>query len=97
MTALAPVLQRFFTDRLIRQRQASPHTIASYRDTFSLLLRFTQSQLQEALARLYEGEVLTKEAWHNRERGFTVNPHSRNLSSASAWVLAKGALTSPQW
>ena len=44
MTALAPVLQRFFTDRLIRQRQASPHTVASYRDTFSLLLRFTQSR-----------------------------------------------------
>ena len=33
MTALAPTLQAFFTDRLIRQRQASPHTIAAYRDT----------------------------------------------------------------
>jgi len=37
-----PLLQAFFTDRLIAQRQASPHTIASYRDTFSLLLRFIQ-------------------------------------------------------
>ena len=33
MTALAPTLQAFFTDRLIRQRRASPHTIAAYRDT----------------------------------------------------------------
>ena len=33
MTALAPTLQAFFTDRLIRQRHASPHTIAAYRDT----------------------------------------------------------------
>lgn len=40
MTALAPVLQAFFTDRLIAQRRASPHTIAGYRDTFRLLVRF---------------------------------------------------------
>jgi site-specific recombinase XerD len=39
------LLQQFFTDRLIKQRQASPHTIASYRDTFRLLLRFAQSRL----------------------------------------------------
>jgi integrase/recombinase XerD len=41
MTALAPILQTYFTQRLA-QRQASPHTIASYRDTFCLLLRFAQ-------------------------------------------------------
>ena len=35
-----PPLQAFFTDRLIRQRQASPHTVAAYRDTFRLLLAF---------------------------------------------------------
>ena len=33
MTALAPTLQAFFTDRLIRQRHASVNTIAAYRDT----------------------------------------------------------------
>ena len=37
---LARLLQAFFTDRLMRQRQASPHTIASYRDTFCLLLQY---------------------------------------------------------
>jgi integrase/recombinase XerD len=42
MSALAPTLQAFFTDRLTRQRQASPHTIASYRDTMRLLLTFAQ-------------------------------------------------------
>jgi hypothetical protein len=36
MTLLAPTLQVFFTDRLIGQRQASPHTIAAYRDTLRL-------------------------------------------------------------
>jgi integrase/recombinase XerD len=40
MSALAPTLQAFFTARLIRQRQASNHTLASYRDTLSLLVRF---------------------------------------------------------
>src|ERR1700687_562271 len=38
------LLERFFTQRLMAQRQASPHTIASYRDTFRLLLEFAQKQ-----------------------------------------------------
>ena len=38
--SFAGLLQGFFTDRLLRQRQASPHTIASYRDSFRLLLKF---------------------------------------------------------
>ena len=40
------LLERFFTDRLIRQRQASPHTIGSYRDTFRLLLQFVVDRLR---------------------------------------------------
>jgi site-specific recombinase XerD len=43
--SLGSLLQRFFTDRLVRQQRASPHTIASYRDTFRLLLRFAQERL----------------------------------------------------
>jgi site-specific recombinase XerD len=43
MTALAPILEGFFTDRLLRQRHASPHTVAAYRDTFRLLLRYMQA------------------------------------------------------
>ena len=45
MSALAPVLEAFFTDRLVRQRHASPHTIAAYRDAWRLLLRFAASDL----------------------------------------------------
>ncbi|HEX8758586.1 MAG TPA: tyrosine-type recombinase/integrase [Pseudonocardiaceae bacterium] len=44
MTALAPALQAFFTNRLITQRNCSPQTIAAYRDTFTLLLRFVHAQ-----------------------------------------------------
>lgn len=40
MTALAPTLQAFFTDRLVKERDASPRTIAAYRDTWRLLVRF---------------------------------------------------------
>jgi site-specific recombinase XerD len=40
VTRLPSILQGFFTDRLARQRQASPHTIAAYRDTVRLLLQF---------------------------------------------------------
>jgi integrase/recombinase XerD len=40
MTPLAPSLEAFFTDRLLRQQRVSPNTIASYRDTFRLLLGF---------------------------------------------------------
>lgn len=44
MTALATTLQAFFTDRLVRQRQASPNTLAAYRDTLRLLLVFAASK-----------------------------------------------------
>jgi integrase/recombinase XerD len=44
VSTLAPTLQAFFTDRLARQRQASSHTIAAYRDTFKLLLIFAEQQ-----------------------------------------------------
>jgi integrase/recombinase XerD len=43
----AGLLEAFFVDRLMRQRQASAHTIAAYRDTFCLLLRFAQDQLNK--------------------------------------------------
>lgn len=45
---LPALLQPFFTDRLITQRQASEHTVASYRDCFRLLLNFAAKQLDKA-------------------------------------------------
>ena len=51
-TSLAPLLVRFFTQRLLQQRQASSHTIASYRDTFRLLLKFAHQRLHTPPARL---------------------------------------------
>ncbi len=52
MTLIAPTLQAFFTERLIQQRQASPRTIAAYRDTLRLLLSFLQQHGGKSPARL---------------------------------------------
>ena len=52
MSDLAPLLQGFFTDKLIRQRQASPHTIAAYRDAFTLLLGFAADRTGRHPARM---------------------------------------------
>ncbi len=52
MSDLAPILQGFFTDRLARQKKASPNTVAAYRDTCKLLLAFTQEQTGKAPSRL---------------------------------------------
>ena len=42
---LPALIERFFTERLMRQRRVSPHTIASYRDTFRMLLEFVHARL----------------------------------------------------
>jgi site-specific recombinase XerD len=46
--SFAPLLERFFIQRLMQQRQASPHTIISYRDTFRQFLKFAQQRLHKA-------------------------------------------------
>jgi site-specific recombinase XerD len=48
----APLLQGFFTERLLKQQGVSPHTVASYRDTFRLLLRFASDRLGIAPTRI---------------------------------------------
>ncbi len=49
---LPSLLQSFFTDRLLRQRQASPHTVAGYRDCFRLLLHFAKERLGKIPSKL---------------------------------------------
>jgi site-specific recombinase XerD len=55
--SLATLLERFFTQRLMQQRQASPHTISSYRDTFRQLLKFGERTLHKPPFRLNFEEV----------------------------------------
>lgn len=57
MSPLAPTLQAFFTDRLIRQRQASPNTVGAYRDAFKLLLSFVSERIGKQPCRLDIGDL----------------------------------------
>lgn len=52
MSALAPTMQAFFTERLLTQRRASANTVASYRDAFRLLLAFAQRRTGKAPSKL---------------------------------------------
>ena len=52
MTAIAPTLQAFFTDRLALQRQASGHTIAAYRDAIKMLIAFAAQRAGKTPSRL---------------------------------------------
>lgn len=45
MSALAPMVESFFTDYLMKQRAASGHTVAAYRDAFRLLFSFMQQEI----------------------------------------------------
>jgi integrase/recombinase XerD len=52
MSALAPTLEAFFTERLISQPNASPNTVAAYRDTWRLVLRFARTRTGKEPSRL---------------------------------------------
>src|SRR3989442_11619506 len=51
-SSFASLLERFFVKRLMSERHVSPHTIASYRDTFRLLLQFATVKLKKEPSRL---------------------------------------------
>ncbi len=79
---LATLLEGFFTRRLMMQRKASPHTIASYRDTFRLLLRFAQQHLGKAPSDLALSDVdvpLVLAFLDDLEQGRGASERTRNL------------------
>ncbi len=55
--SFAALLEPFFTQRLMQQRQVSPHTISSYRDTFCQFLKFVQQRLHKPPSRLNFEEI----------------------------------------
>jgi site-specific recombinase XerD len=76
------LLQRYFTQRLVRQRQASAHTIGSYRDTFRLLLQFAQKRLHRAPSALAIDDIdapLVVEFLDELEKTRDVTARTRNL------------------
>jgi len=80
--SLAVLLESFFTQRLMKQREASSHTIGSYRDTFRLLLQFAQQRLGKAPSRLALAEIdasLIVAFLEEMEKSRGISPRSRNL------------------
>ena len=54
---VATLIERYFTERLMRQRNVSANTIASYRDTFRLLFSFAQTRLRKPPSALSLGDL----------------------------------------
>jgi site-specific recombinase XerD len=82
LISLAPLLQRFFTQRLMQQRQVSPHTISSYRDCFRQFLKFVQQRLHKPPSRLSFEEIdapLIVAFLDQLEKRQGVSVRSRNL------------------
>lgn len=81
-TNLAPFLQKFFTQRLLQQKEASPHTISSYRDTFRLLLTFLEKRLRKLPSQLSLEDLdapIIAEFLNAMERERGISARSRNL------------------
>lgn len=76
------LLQRFFTERLMQQKQASAHTISSYRDTFRLLLRFAHKRLHKSPDQLTFEDIdapLVTAFLNDLEKIRDIKPRTRNL------------------
>jgi integrase/recombinase XerD len=100
VTALAPTLQAFFTDRLTRQRQASGHTIAAYRDTWRLLLTFASARTGRRPSELDLGDLdaplIGAFLDHlERERGNSARTRNARLAAIRS-VFGYAALRHPE-
>jgi integrase/recombinase XerD len=100
VTRVAPTMEAFFTERLINQRGASPHTVASYRDSLRMLVSFAQRKTGVAPARLDFADLDAPLVGSfldclERERGLSVR--SRNVRLAAVHSLFRfAALSHPE-
>ncbi len=86
MSALAPTLQAFFTDRLVHQRNASPQTVAAYRDSLKLLIDFVSGQVGKVPSQLdftdLDVGIITRFLDHlERERHNSVRTRNARLAA----------------
>ena len=100
MTLIAATLQTFFTDRLVQQRQASPRTVAAYRDTLRLLLGFVHHRqgIQPALMDWTDLDAATVTAFlHHLETERHNSIRTRNVRlTAIRSLFAYAALRHPE-
>lgn len=100
MSALAPTLQAFFTDRLAGQLHASPNTVAGYRDTWRLLLRHALAQTGKAPADLdladLDAPLIAGFLDHlEQDRGNTIRTRNNRLAAIHS-LFAYAALRHPE-
>ena len=82
MKTFSLLLTQFFTERLIQQKQVSPNTISSYRDTFKLLLQFTKQRLGKEPSSLIVEEIdapLISDFLKDLEEKRGISARTRNL------------------
>jgi site-specific recombinase XerD len=100
MSAIAPALQEYFTQRLIGQRQASPHTVAAYRDCFRQLFAYVAQTSGKQPADLgYEdldADTISGFLTHlENQRGVSVATRNARLVALRSW-LAFAAYRHPE-
>ena len=100
MSPLAPVLQGFFTDKLIAQRQASPNTVAAYRDTCRLLLAFASGQTRKQPCQLdladLDAPLITSFLQHLEDgRANTITTRNARLAAIRS-LFRYAALCAPE-
>jgi integrase/recombinase XerD len=100
MTPLPPLLQGFFIDRLARQRDASPHTIAAYRDCFRLLFAFLHQQTGKPPSKLsledLDAARITAFLTHlEQDRGNSVRTRNARLTAIHSF-FHYAALKAPE-
>ncbi len=90
-SSFAVLLQRFFSQRLMAQRQVSSHTVASYRDTFRLLLRFTQQRLSKSPSHLQLTDIDSDLIgafldWLEQHRGIGTRTRNQRLTAIRSFL-----------
>jgi integrase/recombinase XerD len=99
--ALAALVQRFFTDRLCTQMEASRHTVAGYRDTFRLLLRYASAQRAKPPVKLtvedIDADLVADFLVHGETaRGNTARSRNTRLAAIRSFFRYV-AMTEPTW
>lgn len=100
MSDLAPTVEAFFTQRLVGQLDASPHTIAAYRDAYRLLFAFVQQRTGKSPSRLDLADLdapLIGAFLHHLEHERGVGPRTRNARLSAIHSLFRfAALRHPE-
>lgn len=90
MSMLAPTLERFFTVHLIQELNASPNTIAAYRDTWALLLGYMHERTKTPVHRMdismFDGARVGAFLTHlETERGNGIRTRNARLAAIHAF------------